>query len=54
MRKSEKGDNSAKYSQNFKKSQSGPLHLAHNPCLKYHDPISSGSPDILLAMSIMG
>ena len=48
MHKSEKGDNSAKYLQNFATSQAGHLHLGHNLCAEYHDPSSSGSPDILL------
>ena len=48
MRKSEIGDNSATYSQNFTKSYSGNLHLGHNLCVKYHDPSRSSSPDILL------
>ena len=48
MRKSEKGDNSAKYLQNFIKSQSGHLHHGHSQYAKYHDPSSSGYPDILL------
>ena len=49
MHKSEKGDNSANYLQNFAKSESGHLHLGHTLCAKYHEPNSSGSPGILLA-----
>ena len=54
MRKSKKGDNSAKYLQNFVKIISGHLHLGHNVHTKFHDPSSSGSPDILLTMALMG
>ena len=45
-----KGNNSVKCSQNFMKSFS--RHLHHVPKLTawYHDPSSSGSPDILLTM----
>ena len=49
MPKSENGDSSAKYLQNFAKSLLGYLHLGHNLYAKYHDPSSSGSPNILLA-----
>ena len=54
MSKSEKGDNSTKYSQNFTKSLSGHLHLGNNLCVKYHDSSSSSSPDTLLTRSFMG
>ena len=50
MPKSEKGDNSAKYLQNFTKSLSGHLHHGHSLYAKYHDPSSSGYPDILLTI----
>ena len=48
MPKSEKGNDSVKYSQNFMKSESG--HLCHVPKLYawYHDPSTSSSQDILL------
>ena len=48
MPKSEKGEKSAKYLQNFTKSESGHLHHGHSLYAKYHDPSSSGYPDILL------
>ena len=48
MPKSDKGDNSAKYQQNFAKSESSHLHLGHNLSAKYYDPSTNGSPDILL------
>ena len=54
MLKSEKGDNSAKYLQNFTKSWSGHLHLAYRLYAKYHDPSSRDSQDILLTKSFMG
>ena len=54
MCKSEKEDNSAKYSQNYTKSYSGHLYTGHNLCFKYHDPSSSGSAAILLTRSILG
>ena len=50
----EKGNNSAKYLQNFVKSKSGHLNIGHNVRAKFHDSISSGSPDILLTNSFMG
>ena len=43
MPKSEKGHNSNIYG-----SVPNVNHLGHNMCAKYHDPSSSGSPDILL------
>ena len=52
--KSEKGNNSTKYLQNFSKSLSGHLHLGHNVHATFYDPISSGSPDILMTRSFMG
>ena len=45
---SEKGDNSAKYLQNFVNSSSSHLHLRHNLWARYHDPSSSGSPIITM------
>ena len=54
MPKSEKGNKSVKYLQNFATSQSGHLYLGHNMYAKYHAPSSSGSPDILFTMSFMG
>ena len=48
MPKSEKGEKSAKYLKNFIKSLSDHLHHGHSLCAKYHDPSSSGNPDILL------
>ena len=47
MTKSEKGDNSVKYLQNF--ANFGLILYD-----KYHDPSSSGSPDILFTWSFMG
>ena len=37
---------------NLPKVKSGHLHIRHNMCVKYHDPSSSGSPDILFTISI--
>ena len=54
MHKSEKGDNTAKYSQKFTKKSSDHLHLRHNPRVKYHVPSSSGSLDTLLTRCFMG
>ena len=45
--KSEKRNNSVKYSQSFMKSYPGYLHLGHNLYGKYHDLSSSCSLDIL-------
>ena len=46
MHKSEKGHNS-KFQQNHMKSWSGDLHHVSKLYVWYHDPNSSGSPDIL-------
>ena len=48
MLKSEKGEKSPKYLQNFTKSWPGHLHHGHSLYAKYHDTSSSGIPDILL------
>ena len=45
---SEKGDNSAKYLQNFAKNSPGHLHIRRNLGAKFNDPSSSGSPVNLL------
>ena len=47
MPKSEKGDNSAKYLQNFAKRYSGHLHFGNSLYAKYIYPCATGSPDIL-------
>ena len=54
MTKSEKGDNSVKYLENFAKSLSGHLHFGHIMYAKYHDPSSSDSPDTLFTRPFMG
>ena len=51
MPKSEKGDNSAKYLQNFAKNKSGHLYIGYNLYAKYHDPSSRGSLNILFTKS---
>ena len=52
-KKLEKGHNSINYVWNLFKIYSGHLHLGHNLCAKYHDPSSSGYPDILFTMSLI-
>ena len=47
MSKSEKGNNSVNFWQHFMKSLSGNLHHVAKLYAWFHDPISSGSPDIL-------
>ena len=47
MPKPEKGNNSFKFWQNFMKSESGDLHHVSQLYAWYHDPSSSGCPDIL-------
>ena len=52
-KKSEKGHNSIKYVWNLFIIYSGHLHLEYELYSKYHDPSSSGYPDILFTMSFM-
>ena len=51
MSKSEKGNKSVKYLQNFAKSYSGHLHLSHNQYAKFHYPSLSGSDLIFVKLT---
>ena len=48
-----KGYNSINYVWNLFKIYSGQLDIDHKLCAKYHDPRSSGYPDILFRVPLM-
>ena len=52
-RRSEKGHNSINYVWNLFKIKSSHLCLGHKLSAKYHDPSSSGYPDILFTTPLM-